>query len=1177
MFRSCHPAILFLLVWSAFPANAADWPVPRGPSREPVPYQYDPAVIQAAPKEFLEDAPACVLYSSINYLVEADGTIETVIHDITRFNGRKGIEKLGEYRSIFYTPSYQKLTLNEARVHKVDGRTVPIEPRHVQLRDLATDYQVYDQDKQLIISFPNLEVGDVIEVKWTTRGKNPEHQGHFFARYTFGSDSYPVLLDELRVRVPNKRPLKHATIGGKMEPTIRKEAAFRTYHWLARNRSRLPQYDDIPSKEDLRLQVACSTLGSWDEVAKWKQKLRAECWECTDEVRKIVAEVTRDLEVPVAKARALTYWVRRNIRYVSSGESHDFTPHRPAAVLTNRYGDCKDQTQLLAVMLREAGIPAWLVTLGARNDGQVLPDVPSPWGTHAILLVTLDGKDHWIDTTVSLAGWDFLPHSDRDRLCYVTPVPPVKGTAPGEAIRLLRTPALTPETNRYEQTTIVHAGADGSSRCERTTVYYGLAAMNRRDDWLETPLGERRRLMTSELQDANSRTRLRQLTIDEKLLADFDQPVTARAVFEIPGHFTGSPDLEGSITDSKVWSKLLAYNLDHDRAVALDLWAPFESRHRYVIHLPPAYRFESLPRSRTIRSPWGSFRLTPKADPEEPRVMELEFHVRLEQPRIEPADFDEFRRFHEEVARHYRVWLTLKPAQELAEARALEALLELTPDDSASAAVLARLYQQRGMAAAARRVLKRAVHYQPNDLALLELRVKTAESLEEEEAAYRELIKRFPEEPRYAVDLGATLTNRGQYAPARAVLEPVAENGPPVRRAQAHYQLARCCFQENQAEKALIHLEAIALADPETAQTLRVCMLRGRVLEKLSQPAKAAAAYRQALTINGGAEDALAALVRLSLETNERDAALRYLRRYTVEVGDDLIGLVRAAEWHLRLGRDEDALSLANRARDIRFHEGTQRVLGLVHAHRGDWTNAVFHLEKAEPDAAVREGLMRGYVAQGRLRDAEEQAEKAQNLLAQPPPEVRRALETVALLVLRREAVRKLAEKTPPREGLNLAIDHFVCADHAYVNGAAPERVEALLAGAFADGIEIGPACALRGLLALEKGRLTRALTDAERAVALSASEARGYYVRGRVRLERGEAAALADLTRAVGLTKRTDAFMMHWLATALFRAGKAQEALVMQRLAARLRPQDTEMQDQLKELEKAVKSEGER
>jgi len=117
------------------PARAAvEWPVPRGASHEPVPYKYDPAQWKGVPKAFLEDAPACTLHAGVTHLVENDGTIETITHEITRLSSRKALDKLGEYRSITYTPEYEKLTLNEARVLKADGRTVPVEAKHVQLR-----------------------------------------------------------------------------------------------------------------------------------------------------------------------------------------------------------------------------------------------------------------------------------------------------------------------------------------------------------------------------------------------------------------------------------------------------------------------------------------------------------------------------------------------------------------------------------------------------------------------------------------------------------------------------------------------------------------------------------------------------------------------------------------------------------------------------------------------------------------------------------------------------------------------------------------------------------------------------------------------------------------------------------------------------------------------------------
>ena len=69
-----------LLLGPTSRAAAADWPVPRGPSREPEPYRYDATAWKQVPREFLDDAPACTLYAGLNHLVEADGTVETVTH-----------------------------------------------------------------------------------------------------------------------------------------------------------------------------------------------------------------------------------------------------------------------------------------------------------------------------------------------------------------------------------------------------------------------------------------------------------------------------------------------------------------------------------------------------------------------------------------------------------------------------------------------------------------------------------------------------------------------------------------------------------------------------------------------------------------------------------------------------------------------------------------------------------------------------------------------------------------------------------------------------------------------------------------------------------------------------------------------------------------------------------------
>jgi tetratricopeptide (TPR) repeat protein len=1143
--------------------------VPRGPSREPNPYRFDAAQIKRLPKEFLEDSAACVLYSGNTHLVEADGTLETIAHEITRLNGRKGIDKLGEARNIAYDPSYQKLTLNLARIHKADGRVLNVEPRHLQLRDVATDFQVYDHDKQLIISFPTLEVGDAIEIKWSVRGKHPEHGEQFFTRYSFGDPSFPVALDVFRVRLPKSKPFHHATVGGKLAPEASEEGDFRTYTWKAHNCRRSPQDDNLPSRENLSLSVACSTFASWAEVGTWKKRLRADCWTCTPALREVVTKVAHGLTSPTDKARALTHWLRRNIRYVSTGEKHDYTPHPPAIVLANRFGDCKDTSQMLAVMLREAGIAVELATLGALDDGQVLESVPSPWGTHAILLATLEGKPHWIDTTASLAGWDFLPRDDRDRLCYVVDE---KG-----AIRLARTPPLTADSNRSDKTTDVWIGADGSSRCERVTVSHGSAAMAQRDTFLEVPVGERRRQAASELQDANSRTRLVHLHVNEAELRDYDKPVTVRTVYEIANHFTGSPEREGSVADSKVWNKLLAYTLDYERTVGLNLSQPFESRHRYRIHLPPAYYLESVPRDAVFRTPWAVFTRTVKTpnDGEAVREVEIDFHMRLTKSVIEQVDFDAYRKFHEDVSGSYRAWLTLKPANEKSAAPLLEAFLHWAAQDSDSAAILARLYLKHNQLTEARRVLARARFYRPEETELWELSVVAAQTPNEKETLQRELVRRFPNEVRHAIKLGSILVGAGQQQEARALLEPLTKKGPTSARARAHFQLARSYYRQDDLMPALQHWEQAAALDEDTIRNVRAYHLKGRIYEEMAQTKEAEEAYEMALTVNRESELALDSLIHLQLLANNRPRALEYLRRYAVAVGDDPAGLLLAAGYYLRLGLYDEALELAGRVGAKYYCAKVERIVGLVHFHRGEASLAVRHLTKAETGSDTLEALLISYLQLGRWREALERLPAAEKI-DKPSAGLRRVREEVHGLQARRTVLDRLA---PAPEGKAkewaAALDSLICAEWARTEGRPMKQVCELITQAFAKGLEPGPAFALRGRLALENGKLGKALADAERAIQRSPRDAGGWYVRGRVRLERGDKDALADLAKAAELSERKDADVLHALADALFRAGRIDHALAAQRVAVQLKPKDAEMAEQLAMIEKAAASRG--
>ena len=92
------------------------------------------------------------------------------------------------------------------------------------------------------------------------------------------------------------------------------------------------------------------------------------------------------------------------------------------------------------------------------------------------------------------------------------------------------------------------------------------------------------------------------LATPDKPLVDIEDPSSLQMEADIPETIAShvqkdsrlsvrvdsvSGELEGSVTDSRVWSRLLSTNLDFDRKVPLELGTPFESVHTYRIELAP--------------------------------------------------------------------------------------------------------------------------------------------------------------------------------------------------------------------------------------------------------------------------------------------------------------------------------------------------------------------------------------------------------------------------------------------------------------------------------------------------------------------------------------------------------------------------------------------------------------
>ena len=172
----------------------------------------------------------------------------------------------------------------------------------------------------------------------------------------------------------------------------------------------------------------------------------------TPEIAAVAEEITRGIADRRGQAIAIDGWMKKNIRYVGVylGPGR-LIPNEAAAVLRNRFGDCKDKATLMSALLAAKGIGSEEVLINAGNTYK-LPDPPTTVAfNHVILYLPEFGL--YDDPTFNQGAFGVLGPSDYDKAV-------VRVSASGAT--LAHTPVMRPDDHtRYVKTTLKF-GVDGT-------------------------------------------------------------------------------------------------------------------------------------------------------------------------------------------------------------------------------------------------------------------------------------------------------------------------------------------------------------------------------------------------------------------------------------------------------------------------------------------------------------------------------------------------------------------------------------------------------------------------------------------------------------------------------------------------------------------------------------------
>ncbi len=345
--------------------------------------------------EKYKDEPYVFLLSDNLMSVQKDLTYTETIHLVIRIQKEEG-KKMGEF-PLPYDSSRQEIRNIRAVNITPDGGKHPCSLIH----DLQPyeGFATYTDSKVKILSFPNVVLGSILDIKVTLVHKRPVVKGQFF-EYFYLTAPYPVKHVRKILSVPNGLDLPFKYRNTDQQPIVRQAEENTMYTWEASLKERIELEEYMPHPDDLGERISFSTIQTWEALSRDCYILFQESINLSDKLKKTVTRIVSDKQRTEDKIQAILEYIHDTFRYVSLNiDFHNYQPHDTDRVLYNKYGDCKDQTALAMAMLKAIDVESFPVLMSTELDLESREGLTPMlnYFDHAILAIQFKGKLYFTD------------------------------------------------------------------------------------------------------------------------------------------------------------------------------------------------------------------------------------------------------------------------------------------------------------------------------------------------------------------------------------------------------------------------------------------------------------------------------------------------------------------------------------------------------------------------------------------------------------------------------------------------------------------------------------------------------------------------------------------------------------------------------------------------------------
>lgn len=553
-----------------------------------------PWVREAIPAEVPaeKDADAIVLLDDTAINVLPDGSLATRYRRVVKILNNDG-RGYGVARAWIDHDT----KLRTLRAWSIDASGAEYEVRERDaIETTPTDFELYTDARLKVLSIPASNPGSVIayEVEFTDVPYLPQVQWQF-------QEDAPVLVARFDLQLPagwtyEAHWMNHETVA----PT--------GTTWTLRSVPSLLDEPRRPSAAAIAGGVGIQLLRpgakalTWSDIGKWYGGLATPRSTPTPQLQAKANELAGSGDA----LRAIARFTQRDVRYVAIEIGiGGFQPHAAGEVFANRFGDCKDKTNLLSTMLKERSFNAYHM-LVHTSRGVIDPKYPTLGFNHVIaairvtpeqakgLAAVIDhpklGKLLLFDPTSTLTSFGQLPESlQASRGLLVTP----------EGGELIELPSLPPETSQLRRTAKLAVDAQGTLTGSVEEIHSGTLAESMRAAL--QPLHEAERVQMIESRLASHMAALTAADVTIEHLDDPETDLVIRYKLNAPQYARRAADL--FIVRPRVIGQKADKLLDTKRVYAYQTDGPSLHTDDVEIRIPTTMKLDELPAKVDIKTP----------------------------------------------------------------------------------------------------------------------------------------------------------------------------------------------------------------------------------------------------------------------------------------------------------------------------------------------------------------------------------------------------------------------------------------------------------------------------------------------------------------------------------------------------------------------------------------------